>query len=185
MKVLTSIPAEDKIQKLKFGNENLFYLTENGQVGSVSLSTFEIKPIIRDGNISDFDIFESIGEPTMNLLIAQNNEILLVEASGQVIWRRQVGEDKILELVIDPYERSRVLLRTEACLIKVGEVTSSKPKIKKLFLSSRLDHFLDKDENSASLRIVAIPYSFCQCYLIAIGWQPEKINNSNRFRQVK
>ena len=174
MKVLTSIPAEGKIQKLKFGNENLFYLTENGQVGSVSLSTFEIKPIIRDGNISDFDIFESIGEPTMNLLIAQNNEILLVEASGQVIWRRQVGEDKILELVIDPYERSRVLLRTEACLIKVGEVTSSKPKIKKLFLSSRLDHFLDKefikDENSASLRIVAIPHSSRRCYLIAIGW---------------
>ena len=174
MKVLTSIPVEDKIQKLKFGNENLFYLTENGQVGSVSLSTFEIKPIIRDGNISDFDIFESIGEPTMNLLIAQNNEILLVEASGQVIWRRQVGEDKILELVIDPYERSRVLLRTEACLIKVGEVTSSKPKIKKLFLSSRLDHFLDKefikDENSASLRIVAIPHSSRRCYLIAIGW---------------
>ena len=183
MKVLTAIPVEDKIRKLKFGNENLFYLTENGQVGSVNLSTFEIKPIIRDGNISDFDIFESIGEPTMNLLIAQNNEILLVEASGQVIWRRQVGEDKNLELVIDPYERSRVLIRTEACLIKVGEVTSSKPKIKKLFLSSRLDHFLDKDENSASLRIVAIP--FCPYHLKAMGRQPEKINNSNRFRQVK
>ena len=74
-------------------------------------------------------------------------------------WRRQVGEDKILELVIDPYERSRVLIRTEACLIKVGEITSSKPKIKKLFLSGRLDHFIETEENSASLRIVAIPFT--------------------------
>ena len=53
LKVQTSIPVEDKVRKLKFGNENLFYLTENGQVGSVNLKTFEIKPIIRDGNISD------------------------------------------------------------------------------------------------------------------------------------
>ena len=168
---------------MKFGNENLFYLTENGQVGSVNLSTFEIKPIIRDGNISDFDSFESIGEPTMNLLIAQNNEILLVEASGQVIWRRQVGEDKILELVIDPYERSRVLLRTETCLIKVGDITSSKPKIKKLFLSSRLDHFLDTEENSASLRIVAIAYisiKIISCDWMAIIRWEFTIGNSKR-----
>lgn len=158
LKVQTSIPVEDKVRKLKFGNENLFYLTENGQVGAINLSTYEIKSIVRDGNISDFDVFESIGEPTMNLLIAQNNEILLVEASGQVIWRRQVAEDKIQELTIDPYERSRLLIRTEACLIKVVDVTSTKPKIKKLFLSSRLDHFLDKEENSASLRIVVIPW---------------------------
>lgn len=153
-KVQTAIPVEDKLRKLKFGNENLFYLTDNGQVGSISLSTFEMKSIIHDGNISDFDIFASIGEPTMNLLIAQNNEILMVEASGQVIWRRPVADDKILELVIDPYERSRLLIRTESCLIKVGEITSSKPKIKKLFLSSRLDHFIDKEENSASLRSI-------------------------------
>ena len=107
----------------------------------------------------------------MNLLIGQNTEILLVEASGQVIWRRQVGEDKILELVIDPYERSRVLIRTEACLIKVGEITSSKPKIKKLFLSGRLDHFIETEENSASLRIVAIPYTHFVIAILRDGYR--------------